>query len=120
MASGVCMASGGGMAGGMCGKGACMTWGHVWQRGMHDMGACVVGVCVVGACVAGGCVWQGVMHGRRCAWQGCMAIGAWQGVCVAGGGHAWQEREPLQRTVCILLECILAVRASISNFIHVS
>ena len=39
----------------------------------------------------------------------------WQGVCMAGGmhgrgvvgGHAWQERRPLQQTVSILLECIL-------------
>ena len=28
------------------------------------------------------------------------------GACVAGG-RAWQERRPLQLTVCILLECIL-------------
>ena len=30
-------------------------------------------------------------------------------VCVVKGGgrHAWQERQPLQRTVRILLECIL-------------
>ena len=39
--------------------------------------------------------------------------GAWQGTCIAGGvhggggGRVWQERRPLQRTVCILLECIL-------------
>ena len=26
-----------------------------------------------------------------------------------GGGEAWQERRPLQRTVRILLECILVV-----------
>ena len=39
----------------------------------------------------------------------------WQGVCMAGAcmgdmhgrGHSWQERWPLQRTVGILLECIL-------------
>ena len=71
------------------------------------------------------------MHGRGCAWQGvCMAGGvhgrgalvgghAWQGVCMAGsvcgrGGvhgrrRAWQEIRPLQRTVRILLECILVL-----------
>ena len=26
-----------------------------------------------------------------------------------GGGHAWQERRPLQRTVHIPLECILVL-----------
>ena len=44
----------------------------------------------------------------------CMAGGhAWQGACMAGGmhgwGHAWQERQPPQRTVRILLECILVI-----------
>ena len=46
--------------------------------GVHGGGACVVG--------------EGGMHGR--------------GVCVEGGG-AWQERQPLQWAVRILLECIL-------------
>ena len=53
-----------------------------------------------GACVAGACVGGGV-HGK--------------GICVAGGRgvmrgrreRAWQGRRPLQRTVRILLECIL-------------
>ena len=44
-------------------------------------GACMVGVCMAsGACMAGG------MHGE---------------------GRAWQERQPLQQMVRILLECIL-------------
>ena len=30
-------------------------------------------------------------------------------ILFTGGGRAWQERRPLQRTVCILLECILVV-----------
>ena len=64
------------------------------------------------------------VHRGRCAWGGaCMARGgcAWLrvhgGVCGRGanmvegmrgrGGHAWQEIQPLQRTVRILLECIL-------------
>ena len=59
-------------------------------------------------------MWQGAMCGGGHVWQGsCMAVGhVWQGgvhgrgMCMAGG-HAWQERRPLQRTVCILLECIL-------------
>ena len=56
--------------------------------GMRGRGASKAGgVCMVGACVADG-------H-------------AWQGVSMAGEGCVWQERRPLQRTVCILLECIL-------------
>ena len=39
------------------------------------------------------------VHRRACAWQ--------VGVC--GGGGAWQERQSLQRTVGILLECILFI-----------
>ena len=84
---GACMA--GGMhdrrhmwQGGMCGR------GHVWQGGMCGRGTCMEG----GACVAGGHAWRGGMCGRGCAWQ---------------RGHAWQERQPLQLAVRILLECIL-------------
>ena len=43
--------------------------------------------------MAGGCVAGGGMHGRD--------------VRGRGGGHAWQERWPLQWAVRILLECIL-------------
>ena len=73
-------------------------------------GACMVGgvhgrECVVGACMTGGggmCGWGAYMVG------GCMARGVCMpGMCVVGGGHAWQERWPLQQKVCILLECIL-------------
>ena len=66
---------------------------------------CSWGVCV--ACVPGG------MCGRVGMWQGvCMAGGmCGRRVCMEGGmhgrGHAWQERRPLQRTVRILLKCIL-------------
>ena len=59
----------------------------------------------------------GGMYGmcdRGCAWQeACVAGGmhwrehVWQGVMGGRGGHVWRERPPLQRTVCILLECIL-------------
>ena len=47
-----------------------------------------------GACMAGGraCV---------CGWKACMSRG------VHGQGPVWQERQPLQRTVRMLLECIL-------------
>ena len=79
--------------GGLHGRGACVArWRHVW----HDGGMCGK----TGACVArqghvwpdGGHVWQGGMYGR--------------GACVAGRS-ARQKRWPLQRTVRILLECIL-------------
>ena len=52
--------------------------GHAWQRG---------------ACMAkgGGGMHDGSVHGR--------------GVYIVGG-HAWQERWPLQQKVRILLECI--------------
>ena len=59
-------------------------------------------MCGRGACVAGVCAWQwacvaGDMHDG--------------GICGGGGGgHAWQERQPLQQTVHILLECILVLR----------
>ena len=60
----------------------------------------------------GGIHSEGVVHGEggMCG-EGGLSEG---GVCGRGhvwqwgrGGHAWQERRPLQRTVCILLECIL-------------
>ena len=57
----------------------------------------------VGACMPGGwgCACLGVV--------GDVCLGA----CVAGGGHAWQERWPLQRAVVrILLECIPVVNNS--------
>ena len=65
---------------------ACMATGYVWQRGVHSRGHVWWGYAWQGACTAGG------MCGEGHAWQ-------W--------GHAWQERRPLQRTVRILLECIL-------------
>ena len=34
---------------------------------------------------------------------------------VEEGGHVWQERRPLQRTVRILLECILVVKKFLPN-----
>ena len=79
------------MAGGMHGRG-CM-----WQGAMHNRGHAWQG-----ACVAGGHVRLGNMHGRGSMHS---RSHAWQGACVVG--HTWQERRPLQRTVCILLECIL-------------
>ena len=85
--------------GGMRGRGAYVVGGvhgrgHVWQ------GVCVVG----GACMAEehswqrGHVWQGGVHGSGHAWQ--------------EGGHACQERRSLQRTVRILLECILVINTN--------
>ena len=63
-------------------------------RGMHGKGVCIVR----------GVHGRGGVHCRGHAWQGC----ALQGACMAGG-CAWQQRRPLQRTVRILLECILVV-----------
>ena len=59
------------------------------KGGMYgERGMCGRGVKGGGACMAGvGHMWQG----RRAWW--------WE--------HAWQERQPLQRTVRMLLECIL-------------
>ena len=53
--------------------------------------------------MAGGYVWQG----RGSAWQGAMCGKG--GVRGKGGGHAWQERQPLQWTVRIPLECIVSI-----------
>ena len=97
---GACMAGGACMVGGMHGR-EHAWWGHVWQGvcggSMHvwyAWGACMAGdVYGRGACVAEGMCGRGV-HGG-------------EGVCKAGD-HAWQERQPLQWTLCILLECILA------------
>ena len=54
-----------------------------------------------GVCVAGVCVWQGGVLRR--------GVCVWRGVCLAGV-HVWQERRSLQRTVHILLECILVLQ----------
>ena len=42
---------------------------------------------------------------------------AWWGGfrCGSGGGHAWEERRPLQRSVRILQECILVHHSIASN-----
>ena len=58
------------------------------------------------------------MRGWGCVVGGVQGGHAWQGACVAAGvcgegGCVWQERRPLQRTVRILLECIL-VRNSLT------
>ena len=93
---GACMV-GGMHGGGECGGAtACGEEGACMVGVMHDGGMC-------GGCVcAGGHVWQGA----------CMAGVYMVGACVTewgvhGRGRAWQERRPLQRAVCILLECIL-------------
>ena len=65
------------------------------SHSVHSGGMYGVCVCV---CVCG--------RGR--AWQ---AVGSMHGVG-GGGWHAWQERRPLQRTVRILLECILVVASN--------
>ena len=66
-----------------------------------------------GACVARRCAWQGGMRGGGHAWQGdaCMAGGcAWQG---GVRGHIlWDTVN--ERTVRILLECILVLKCIVS------
>ena len=70
--------------------GSCGGIGDVWQ-----------GVCGRG-CMAGE---RGYMAGERgcmAGERGCMAGGAWQ-----GGVHAWHERQALQQSIHVVLECIL-------------
>ena len=93
LVKGACMVKGDmcGVAGGMHGKGQ-----HVWQGGMGGMGACMAKeVCVPGVCMVEGMHGRGDVHGR--------------GGCAPAEGCAWQERQPLQQTVCMLLECILVL-----------
>ena len=74
-------------------QGCVKNSGHGGGGGMCDKG----GVCMAGGMCGrvGACAVGGGMHGRGHAWQ--------------GEGHARQERWPLQRTVRILLECILVI-----------
>ena len=92
----------GGMHGGGCGRG-CSWWGACMAGGVHGRGCAWQGVCM-GVCMAGG------VHGGRACMAGDIcgrgSIGG-RGHGWLGGMHAWQERQPLQRTVRILLECIL-------------
>ena len=93
MAGDTCVARGACMVGDVHGRGRGMHgqrlhawWGHVYWGGVHGRGVCQAGE----ACMAG-VVWQGASMARGHVWQ----------------GHAWQVIRPLQRTVRILLECIL-------------
>ena len=109
---------------GVHGRGACMPGGRgcACPGGMHGRGVCMVGVCMVGGVYGRGCAWQkgaclaGGIHSGVCVWQGvaCVAEGGMHD-SVCGRGHAWlrcawQERRPLQRVVCIRLECILILQ----------
>ena len=82
----------------MLGEGVYMSVGH----------ACLEGVCMPGGVAVEGYVWVGHACQGACVARGheyrvvCMARGA----CMAVE-RVWQERQPLQRAVCILLECIL-------------
>ena len=106
---------------GICSRGdmcVCVGGGTCMAGGMHGGGrACVGGmhgvvghVCWGRACMVREHAWLGGMHGRGMHGEGY----AWQRVYMAGG-HAWQERWPLQWVVHILLECIL-VKFEISVF----
>ena len=73
----------------------------------------VKGVCVVN----GGMCGEGGVHGKQGA---CVVGGGMHGKGgVHGRGAAWQERWPLQWTVCTLLECILLLKFFLRN-IHIS
>ena len=65
-----------------------------------------------GACVAGGMHGKGGMHGGGIFGRGACMVGG-----VHGRGSTWQERRPLQRTVRILLECILVAFVEIDNLV---
>ena len=76
----------------MCGRVVCVARGACMAGSAYVVGgAYVVGVCMV--------------RGPYMAW-----VHAWQEGMHVRGRHAWQERRPLQRTVRILLECILVLK----------
>ena len=76
-------------------QGTCVA-GEAWQGACMAGGMCGKGVYMAGACMCGmGCVWQGACVARGCVWQ--------------EGMHVWQERQPLQWVVHILLQCILVL-----------
>ena len=82
------------------------------MQGEWGMACVVKGVCMVKG--RGVCAWQGACmaggHACQGACMGDMHGGYIGGMCGGGcawQGHAWQERQPLQWTVRILLECIL-------------
>ena len=57
---------------------------------------------MAGMCVVGGVHGKGGMHDRGHDRWACLA-----GRGMHGRGHVWQDRQLLQRIVCILLECTL-------------
>ena len=82
--------------------------------GMHGVRVCVMPQHMAGGVhCRGGHAWQGSLHGRGYVWWGACMVG---GRGMHGGGvhvwqgwvHVWQERQPLQRTIRMLLDCILA------------
>ena len=82
--------------------------GGMHSRDMHGRGS----VCIAGGVHGGGHMWQ--WEGHAWQWRACVAGSEGYvrkgGIC--GTGHAWhggggQERQPLQRTVHSLLQCIL-------------
>ena len=96
----------GDMQGGMHARGVCMVGGHAWQGGgMHGR---------EGACMAGGHVWQGGMRGG-CAWQGVCMAGVACMTCMPPGMILRLRHTVNERTVHILLECILVHINSTSN-----
>ena len=81
-----------------CIEGVMHGWGGHGKRGMHGRGKCMAGGMHGGGMCGRGHTWWGVCDGV------CVVKGGMRG---RGGGRAWKERRPLQRTVHILLEYIL-------------
>ena len=89
---------------GMHGRGGINDQGCAWKGAWWEV--CMAGGMVGWACMAGRHAWQGMcmaggVHGRVHAYHG--------GLHGVGGGLHGKERRPLQRTVRILLECILVM-----------
>ena len=125
MAGRVCMAGGHAWQGTCVAAGVMYTWQEWCGRGWHGRGVYITGghMWKGVACMAGRHVWQGACVARGCAWWGCAWQGAfvagWRGHAYQGGMHAWQERLPLQRTVRILLECILVLSLLVTCMLNV-
>ena len=111
---GGCMAGGACVVGGMHGVGHAFVGRHVWWGafmagvgGMHGRGHVWWGHAWCGACICGEACVVGGTHGR----------GHVGNEGMHGGGHEWQVRWQLQRTVRILLECSLVLIKVLQNLL---
>ena len=92
------------MAGGVCGREACVTGRHVWQGGMCGREACVAGRRVW---QGDGHLWQGEgIHGRRRVWH--KGMHGMRGACVAGETAAAEGgKHPTGTHSCFLVTYIV-------------